>query len=132
MISKYVGISFEDRGESFDGSDCYGILRLIYKEELGIEIPVFGQSCNNTKAIFLDYIKQISRHWVSVKDYELFDVVAMAHDPNHPRVIQHFGLYLGNGKMLHTLENIGSHIVEMKEMTYYIKGVYRWEKKPIK
>jgi cell wall-associated NlpC family hydrolase len=126
MIDPYVGIPFEDRGESFDGSDCYGILRLIYKNELQIEIPSFLGSCYSTKMIFSDYLKQISECWELVGEPQPFDVVAMAHDPQHPRVVQHFGLYLGNNKMLHTLENIGSHIVDFNEMKYYVKGVYRW------
>ena len=126
-MNKYIGIPFKDREQSFNGADCYGILRLIYRNELSIEIPEFKSSCNDTRRIFTDYLKQISEHWENVEEPKLYDVVAMAHDPKHPRIVQHFGLYIGNGKILHTLENIGSHICSIEEYQYYIKGFYRWK-----
>jgi len=129
MIDKYIGVPFEDRGESLNGADCYGIIRLIYRNELGIEIPSFHSSCHSTKAIFSDYIKQISQYWQLSKEPNLYDVIAMAHDPIHPRVVQHFGVYLGNGKMLHTLESIGTHIVNIDDMSYFIKGFYSWRQR---
>jgi len=129
MIDKYIGVPFEDRGESLNGADCYGIIRLIYRNELAIEIPSFHSSCHSTKAIFSDYIKQISQFWQLSKEPNLYDVVAMAHDPIHPRVVQHFGVYLGNGKMLHTLETAGSHIVNIDDMSYFIKGFYSWRQR---
>jgi len=126
-MTKYIGIPFEDRGQSLSGADCYGLLRLIFKEDCQIDIPEFLASCHSSKAIFSDYLKQISEYWEPVSNFKKYDVVAMSHDPSHPSMVQHFGLYIGNGLMLHTLENIGSHIVELNTMNYYIKGVYRWK-----
>ena len=127
-MNKYIGIPFVDRGNSIDGADCYGILRLIYRDALSIELPEFHGSCNSTKLIFSDYLKQIAEHWELVEEPKIYDVVAMAHDPRHPRVIQHFGLYIGDGLVLHTLENIGSHVIKLEELKYYVKGIYRWQK----
>lgn len=124
---KYIGIPFVDKGCEIDGSDCYGIIRLIYKHELDIDIPVFNGSCYDTRSIFLDYMRQISEHWELVKEPQKYDVIAMAHDPQHPRIIQHFGIYMGDGNVLHTLENIGSHPISLHELNYYIRGIYRWK-----
>lgn len=127
MIDKYIGIPFVDRGQDFNGADCYGLVRLIYKEELNTTIPEFNSSCTDTRRIWIDYIKQISEHWELVTEYEPMDVLAFAYDPNHPRVVQHFGVYIGNGMMIHTLQGIGAFTCKITEFSYCLKGAYRWK-----
>lgn len=113
---------------TFEESDCFGLIRLLYKHEMKIEIKQPLASAYETRKVFKEFLQEIAENWQEVKDVQLFDVIGMAHDPNHPDLIQHYGIYLGNGKMLHTLENIGSHIVNIDEYKYYIKGFYRWRK----
>jgi cell wall-associated NlpC family hydrolase len=126
-FEKYVGIPFEDRGHSKEAADCYGLVRLVYRQELGIEIPEFNSSCGDTRRIFMDYLKQISEHWDLVtEDFQPFDVIAMAYDPEHPKIVQHFGLYIGNGMMLQTLKGIGAFTIRVSEYQHYVKGIYRW------
>jgi len=127
MIEQYIGIPFEDRGQSMDSADCYGLVRLIYSQELGIKIPEFHSSCTDTRRIWQDYIKQISEHWELVIDYQKYDVLAFAYDPQHPRIVQHFGIYLGDGMMLHTLQGIGSFTCKLSDFSYCLKGAYRWK-----
>jgi len=125
---KYIGVPFVDRGITKDGADCYGLIRLVYKEELGIDIPEFNSSCSDVKRIFLDYLKQISEHWELVVDEpKLYDVIAMAYDPEHPKIVQHFGIYIGNGMMLHTLNHVGAFTAKVSDFNYFIKGIYRWK-----
>jgi cell wall-associated NlpC family hydrolase len=126
-MNKYIGIPFVDKGSSLEACDCYGLVRLVYKEELQTTIPDFNSSCKDTKRIFSDYLKQIAEHWKLVQEPQLYDVIAMAYDPQHPKIVQHFGIYIGNGMMLHTLEHIGSFTVKVSEFQYYIKGIYRWK-----
>lgn len=38
-ISRWLGIPFQWGGSSFAGVDCAGLVRLYYREELGIELP---------------------------------------------------------------------------------------------
>lgn len=37
--NRYVGIPFASRGRELSACDCYGLLRLVYSAELGIELP---------------------------------------------------------------------------------------------
>lgn len=122
MIDKYIGVPFVDKE-----SDCYAIIRTIYQEQKQITLPEFRSSCDDTRRIWGDYIKQISEHWELVDEPEEYDVLAFAYDPNHPKIVQHFGLYIGNGLMLHTLQNIGSHVAKLSDYSYCLKGIYRWK-----
>lgn len=129
MFDRFVGIPFLNKGVAFDGCDCFGLVRLLYGVELGQEIPNPSyENAVDSKQIHSEYIKQIATNWKEVKELKKYDVIAMAHDARHPHIIQHFGIYLGNDKMLHTLRNVGSHIVDISQYQYYIKGFYRWQK----
>ncbi len=39
---KYIGIPYIEGGRDSKGADCYGLLRLIYQEQFGIEIPEYS------------------------------------------------------------------------------------------
>jgi cell wall-associated NlpC family hydrolase len=130
MMHKYVGIPFVDRGCDTNGCDCYGLVKLFYATEFNITIPDFHSGCKDTRRIFIDYLHQISRYWDTIEynNIEFGDVIAMAYDPSHPKIVQHFAIYIGNGKILQALDKIGVFICDINEYTRYIKGIYRWKK----
>ena len=40
-FNSYVGLPWREHGRDRDGVDCWGVLRLIYLERLGIELPSY-------------------------------------------------------------------------------------------
>ena len=127
MFDNYIGIPFKDKGDTVDYADCFGLVRLIYKQILKIEVFKPDSSAFNSRSVLREFLEETSRNWVEVQNLEKYDVIAMAHDPKHPSMVQHFGIYIGNGKMIHTLKGIGSHVVNIHEYKYFIKGYYRWQ-----
>ncbi len=128
MLADFIGIPFVDKGDGFNGADCFGLVRLYYKDVMNIKLFKPDSSAFNSKSVLREFLEETSRNWNKVSEPQINDVVAMAHDPRHPKIVQHFGIYIGNGKMIHTLEKVGSHIVKLRDYKYFIKGYYRWQK----
>lgn len=126
-MNRFIGIPFADGEQSFDGANCYGLVRLFYREQLGIEIPELAVHSDHSNVVWATYLKEISENWVRVDEPEFGDVVAMAQDIRHPRIVQHVGVYIGGGKVLHTLNKIQSHVVTLESIRYSVKGYHRWQ-----
>lgn len=125
MYNKYIGIPFKDNQDTLKGADCFGLCRLIYRLEKNIEILTHKSDPRDIKNIMLEYAMEAKTNWINVKEPKFLDIIAMAHDINHPKIVQHYGIYIGNGEMIHTLKQIGSHRVKLKDYKYFIKAIHR-------
>lgn len=102
-VDKYQFIPFVNLGWDFNGVHCWGLVRLVYKNELGIDLPTYG----DTSATDLKTLSQkITYHsddekWYAVQCGQLktFDVVVMKFAGS--RRIGHVGVYVGNGQVMH-------------------------------
>lgn len=125
LLGKYIGIPFVKRKDKLDGADCFGLVRLIYREEVNTDIFKHQSDADNIRSIIIEYMQESQKNWINVKNPQMFDVIAMARDPYHPNIIQHYGIYIGNGKMIHTLKELGSHVSKIEDYKYCIKAYHR-------
>lgn len=50
-VSKYIGIPFLRGGRNIEtGLDCWGLFYIVYREQFGIELPVYGDVSQSTMA----------------------------------------------------------------------------------
>jgi len=107
-FSQYIGIPFKSRGRDRNGVDCWGLLRLIYREQLGIELPSYGEEYDSA----LDYravLTTIERHmheWKPVTDARIWDAVLL----RIRGLPIHLGTVIGEGRMIHVTRGISTCI----------------------
>mgnify|MGYP000878153688 FL=1 len=135
-LSYFVGCPFRDggRGTEIDPVtkkpyfDCYGLFRAVFKHIYGIDLPDVIVSCFNILEINRLYHTKKSQ-WQKIDTPTEPCAVAMKSNPAHPRLISHFGVYIGRGRFIHTLEKTGSIISSVSDKYYSrcIGGFYKYE-----
>jgi cell wall-associated NlpC family hydrolase len=99
---KFIGIPYKDKGSSFEGCDCWGLVWLYYTDVLRLQIPRYGGYASAESSEIGDYIAERWNQWVSVDPtcIESGDVLAL----RVGRHAVHCGIHVGHGRMLHVME----------------------------
>jgi len=99
-LSPYVGIPFVPRGRDREGLDCYGLVWLVFRDEMGIVLPRYEGACELGRAPdeIGSRIAENLGDWTEVPATELrpMDVVFV-----RSFGFNHVGIYLGGSKMIH-------------------------------
>jgi len=101
--TNYMGIPFESRGRSRDACDCYGLLRLIYKDKLEVDLPPLLLYDNTlqrktmsdmmlTQPMLIGFIP------VKVANVQPFDVIVI----RQVGFDCHLGIVIDETRMVHT------------------------------
>lgn len=96
----YVGIPHKDLGRDREGSDCYGLVRLVYMERLAICLPDYqgygsADELSEAHAVISGAIE--STIWAEVAEARPYDVVVF----RRGRFESHVGIVVVDGLMLH-------------------------------
>ena len=121
-MDKYIGIPYKYGGEDFSGADCWGLVRLYLKNELGIVVPRYYVGPYD-KEIIGAQIEFSKIDFKAVQMPAIGDIVLM----NINGVTSHCGVYCGDGRMLHTLIQHDSACVKIDDPKWIkrIEGYYR-------
>jgi len=129
-FNRYVieELPYQIGGRSRDGIDCWGLVWLFYKEQMGIEIPKYDDPYQTKSdydlALYLMRCKKTN--WQKVDEPQNGDVV-LAKDMSHPI---HVGIYKERNKMLN-IRAQGTPVIEPldgMEWKHNLLGFYRWMK----
>lgn len=120
---KYLGIPYADHGRTKAGLDCWGLVRLIYRDELGIELPSwsaeYDDSDNVSHSILGD--NQL-RQWTKVNKPDIYDVAILSICGNF-----HTGVCIGTKplRMIHILKD-QNVCIEKLNSPMWIKRLEGW------
>lgn len=135
---KYTGFPYKHLGNNIEtGIDCFNLIKHVYKNERGIEIPYstidfcnivdedWYQKINDQP--FLEFKKE-KWGWreVSNKEIQPFDVVIMSIGSTN--CVNHCALYVDTNKILHTMIEHTSWIAPYGSYyKQYTLGTFRWQ-----
>lgn len=103
-LKKYMGIPYAHQGRTREGLDCWGLIRMIFQDELGIDlmdIEDLGKVSYDLKWSRQgeDYfMENYAKNWERVQDPEPFDVPLFK---NGRGVANHVGVMVDLKSFLH-------------------------------
>lgn len=102
----YIGHPWVSGASGPEEFDCYGVVRAVYRDRLGIDIPLLNVDAHKSMCVARAMRDYDYSDWIEIPSPEKeFDVVEMS-QAKHPH---HVGVYLhiDGGGVLTSLEGIG-------------------------
>jgi cell wall-associated NlpC family hydrolase len=127
-LRRLIGIPFVDKGRDLSGMDCAGLAKETMRV-FGHEVDDVSVSCFDAVAVNAVYERaMLEGKWRKVEIPEPGDMGVMRLDPMCPNMVSHVGVYIGEGRMLHTLKKRESHVVRTDDpyWSVQIRAWYRW------
>ena len=128
MYDKYIGIPYLENGRSTSGLDCWGLVRLFYKQEFNIDLPSYVEEYSGSYDPKLPQtIENYKDSWTKTCAPKLGDVCLfnMLGEPSH------VGIYLGENKFLHARQDQAS-VIESTQRPIWrnrLEGIYTYTPK---
>lgn len=126
-MEQFIGIPYVPHGREYTGADCWGIVFLYYRDVLGSPIPAYSAEMEvrafKNRDIGPLMAAEREKHWRTVEEPQTGDCVLM----RAGRYDSHVGIYLGQGRMLHSEGPEPSVIERINGMRWRnrISGYYR-------
>jgi len=124
---QYIGIPYTPRGCARDGTDCWGLVRLVYSEILKIDLPDFDISyvTEADNARIADLVAEQKRvgEWVAINPDGVheFDLLIIRW-----RALEtHVAIVYGRSLMLHAMSGHDSHKARIGEWRGRVACAYR-------
>lgn len=134
----YLQIPYRDRGCDYNGCDCWGLVLLVYKEHLGIELPTYenigiGQDAEKLQQILEAHSgpewKEVSPGSERTFDCILMKGLVRFKGKAHMEEI-HIGVVVQPGKIIHIEHGrnvtIGDYRTDQR-LKHRLVGFYRYE-----
>lgn len=124
---KYVGIPFKSGGRNSDGCDCYGLVRMILKNEYHYELPSLDKqyldalNIDATKKLFKEFLPLICCQKIDSPEEKALAII------KNQGLATHVAIYAGDGNIIHTMLHTGTVIERLSNPSLIgrIEGWYR-------
>jgi cell wall-associated NlpC family hydrolase len=130
----FVGIPYKRRGSNFSGCDCWGLVRLVYLYQCGIELPSYADKLDDISASETMNSETRAGSWLQVMGRpKPFDVVHMTSYPiidgRRIKTNGHCGVMISPERLLHVWEENPSYSVHVSidnpRIRPRVLGIYR-------
>lgn len=126
----YIELSFEMGGRERPSVDCWGLVRLIYLENLSIDLPSYSNESIGMKTSELRRIACVMNvgreRWTQVFDPSEYDAVLLKAFGN---IASHVGVMIDSDRFIHIMDGTNASIDRISGLSWRnrIEGFYRYE-----
>jgi cell wall-associated NlpC family hydrolase len=127
-IKNYIGIPFLKNGNDREGCDCWKLIVMVYREQLGIELPDYAEIFVDDSLASLRRVARTMKEerlkWRQVQTPIPYDVILLRVDG----LVCHAGLVIDRRRMLHIMDGTDSTVEEFTGLQWKqrVEGFYRW------
>lgn len=128
-VRRFIGIPYRHKACGWDGVDCWGLVRLFYREQFSIELPDYNGrigSFNDSDVTAAAVNHALKVHsWSRALRFDELGVVLVLRILGQPA---HVGVSLGSGQFLHCMRGCNSVVenIDRSPWDARIMGHYRW------
>ena len=124
-VADLIGAPFRDGGRGPDAYDCWGLVREVYKR-YGVELPDYQGCCYDFVRFYEGFLEERPR-WVRHEPPDI-PIPAVAAIRFNAPVVNHVGVYVCEGKFLHTREKTGVVLEDIRSPAWRhrLEGFYSW------
>jgi sulfur carrier protein ThiS len=123
----YITIPYKKMGRDIDGLDCWGLVRLIYKDQFNIDLPSYANEYNaddnhNTLAELIAISKE---NWSKTEHPMIGDVLLLRAEGS----LSHVGVVISPTHFIHVIEDINVAIERYDQGKWKnrLEGAYRYD-----
>jgi sulfur carrier protein ThiS len=127
--NKYIGLPYAANGRDESGIDCWGLVRLFYKQEYSIELPSYTEEYAGAyDTRILGMMDLYKNNWAQVAQPEVGSVIVF----NILGEPFHVGIYIGDDKFIHARDGMDSVVesVNSPRWAKRIEGYYKYATQP--
>lgn len=129
--NKYIGIPYKDKGRLESGADCWGLARLVYKEEYGIDLPSFSTDYTMKDAERIeDLLVQYKEGWDKLDSPIVGSIVLF----RLLGVVSHVGIMINNTQFIHNSATIDTCVESIDNLKWKkrVFGFYKYSENSAK
>lgn len=121
-FTELLGKPFVNEGRGPESYDCYGLATEVF-QRYGIELPDYRISCEDASKINSTIETEKISVWKKCDALEVPSLVVMRFNSH---LFNHVGVYIGNGKFIHTAQKTGVRIDRIDDLywRHRIEGYY--------
>jgi cell wall-associated NlpC family hydrolase len=129
FIYNALRVKFEEKGRTYSGWDCFGLLFLAYRDVLGVELPSFVDDyvdAGDTQAsrrVIHDIILSQKHNWDPVEKPQALDAVLFRLGDTEI----HLGLMVDKNRFIHCEKKVNTVVERIGSVKWKkrIEGIYR-------
>ena len=122
-INDYIGLPYKEMGRKINSCDCYGLLRILYRDLKGIHLEAY-ENVKADRALHNDMIIAGQKDWQEIEKPGFGDVVCF----KIMGLVSHVGMMIDQTNFIHAWNGTDSCIENINSIQWRhrVDGFFRY------